>query len=51
MAMQTCRGLGEDAFYAGMLFAIKNGSMLEVAGLNVDKEKAIVLAVLALAHR
>jgi hypothetical protein len=34
----------------GMLFAIKDGSMLQVAGLNLDKEKAIVLAKLALAH-
>ena len=44
-------GLGEDAFYgAGMLFAIKNGSMLQVAGLNMDKEQAIELAKLALAR-
>jgi hypothetical protein len=44
-------GLGEDAFFgAGMLFAIKNGSMLQVAGLNLDKEKATELAKLALAR-
>jgi hypothetical protein len=44
-------GLGEDAFYgAGMLFAIKNGSMLQVAGLNLDKAKATELAKLALAR-
>jgi hypothetical protein len=44
-------GLGEDAFYgAGMLFAIKNGSMLQVAGLNMDKEKSMELAKLALAR-
>ena len=44
-------GLGEDAFYgAGMLFAIKNGLMLQVAGLNLDKEKANELARLAMAR-
>jgi hypothetical protein len=44
-------GLGDDAFFgAGMLFAVKNGSMLQVAGLSMDKAKATELAKLALAR-
>jgi len=44
-------GLGDDALYAaGMVTAVKNGSLLQVAGLGLDKEKAIALAKLALAR-
>ena len=44
-------GLGDDAFYgSGTLFAIKNGSMLQLFGLNMDKETATELAKLALAR-
>ena len=44
-------GLGDGAIYAaGMIFAIKNGSMLQVAALGLDKEKAIALAKAALAR-
>lgn len=44
-------GLGDAAIYgAGMVTAIKNGSMLQVAGLGLDKQEAIDLAKLALAR-
>jgi len=49
--MQTSRDWAKTPSQGGRLFAVKNGSMLQVAGLNLDKEKAIVLANLALAHR
>ncbi len=44
-------GLGDGAIFgAGMVTAIKNGSMLQVAGFGIDKEKSIELAKLALAR-
>jgi hypothetical protein len=44
-------GLGDGAIFgAGMVTAIKNGSMLQLAGLGLDKQKAIDLAKLALAR-
>jgi hypothetical protein len=44
-------GLGDGALYAaGMVTAIKNGSMLQVAAFGLPKEKAIDLARLALAR-
>ena len=44
-------GLGDDAFYgSGTLLAIKNGSMLQLFGLNLDKETATALAKLAVAR-
>ena len=44
-------GLGDGAIYgAGMVTAIKNGSMLQLAPFGPDKEKAIELAKLALAR-
>ena len=44
-------GLGDGAVYAAdMLFTIKDGSMLQVAGLGLDKEKSIALAKAALAR-
>lgn len=44
-------GLGDGAiFAAGMVTAIKNGSLLQLAAFGLDKEKAIDLAKLALAR-
>jgi hypothetical protein len=44
-------GLGDGAiFAAGMVTAIKNGSMLQLAGFGLDKQKTIDLAKLALAR-
>ena len=44
-------GAGVGAiFAAGMVFAIKNGSMLQLAAFNMDKQKTIDLAKLALAR-
>jgi hypothetical protein len=44
-------GLGDSALYAaGMVTAIKDGSMLQVAAFNLDKDKAIELAKLAMAR-
>ena len=44
-------GLGDGAIYAaGVIFAIKNGSMLQVAGWGLEKEKSIALAKAALAR-
>ena len=44
-------GLGDGAvFAAGMVVAIKNGSMLQLAGFGLDKQKTIDLAKLALAR-
>ena len=45
------QGLGDDALYAaGMVTAIKNGSLLQVAAFGLPKEKATDLAKLALAR-
>lgn len=44
-------GLGDDALYgAGMVTAMKDGSMLQVAGLGLSKEQAIELAKVAIAR-
>ena len=44
-------GLGDGAIFGGgMVTAIKNGSMLQLFALNMDKQKAIDLARLALAR-
>ena len=44
-------GLGDDAFYgSGTLLAVKNGSMLQLFALNMDKETATELAKLAMAR-
>jgi hypothetical protein len=44
-------GLGDGAvFAAGMVVAIKNGSMLQLTGFGLDKQKTIDLAKLALAR-
>ena len=44
-------GLGDGAiFAAGMVTPIKNGSMRQLAAFNLDKQKAIDLARLALAR-